>query len=449
MIQSISNWEESHFGGFRKILSDYPEIKTPFKINVKIPEDCDLGYFSAHKLMNIFQLKIHEHGLIDSFLEDARKEKEKKFWGGEKTLLVVEETSVSSVLDKVIVVDEELRNLFEHYKDLIAKTKFSYEIEDKEEKEEEEGGSGAKEASMDECLKQAKTLSEKVMSRKRYIETSHASVTGNLKAITKFRLMPKSAKPTRYSHLEVLYSEQLLALLDISFDPKEDKIDNLRMGKISTDKIASVPAGNFHIYHKVEENQTTKPFSVCVLADESGSMSYAGGTEHQRLVMKVLYRTFSQIMSPGKIFIYGHSDRVAVSGEKSCPEVRVYNDNYNQIFDETIDMQRENRFGENYDGPVIECIYEKIRSVTSDNIIFITLSDGAPSGEEYGGEPAIKGMKQVIEKCKRDGFVTMGIGIGHVGVKDIYNYNTIVTDMSQMVKQVSMLVNQVVKSEFQ
>jgi len=98
---------------------------------------------------------------------------------------------------------------------------------------------------------------------------------------------------------------------------------------------------------------------------------------------------------------------------------------------------------------VIESVYEKVRSITSDNIIFISMSDGQPSGQNYGGTAAIHDMKKIIEKCKRDGFVTVGIGIQHVGVKEIYNYYTIVNDMTQMVKQVSLLINKVVKTEFQ
>lgn len=473
---SISNWEESHFGGFRKILSDYPEVKAPFGIDVEMPKDGDLPFYSREKLADIFQLKIKEHDLIDSFLAHAKTVKREPFWGGKKkTYLEVDHGDLDSTLDLVITLDEELANLFTHYKSLLSRSTFLYRIEDEEKKKEEMDGDGDMDGDKDEenskekekdakesevknsrdekerCKRVASSMIKEIILRRKAVEMNAASVTGKLKRSTKFRMMKKGSTSCKYSASEITMSEQLLSLLDISFDPHSDRIDNLRTGKISTDKLASVPAGNFHIYHKIEENQTTKPFSVCILADESGSMgglTSSGKGKYQNSMMKILYRTFSQILHPSKIFIYGHSD-YHDRGNYSYPEIRVYNDAYNHIFEEVIEEQGGNRWGENYDGPVIECVYEKVRSVTSDNIIFISMSDGLPSGKDYGGEPAVKDMKRIIEKCKRDGFVTIGIGMLHHGVKDIYNYHTIIYNMNDMVRQTSHLINTVVKSEFQ
>jgi nitric oxide reductase activation protein len=93
-------------------------------------------------------------------------------------------------------------------------------------------------------------------------------------------------------------------------------------------------------------------------------------------------------------------------------------------------------------------VYEKVRSFTDDNIIFISISDGEPSGKAYGGQSAIDDMKRIIEKCKRDGFVTIGVGLEY-NVKNIYNYHTVVTDNNKLVEQVSTIINKVVKTEFQ
>jgi nitric oxide reductase activation protein len=141
------------------------------------------------------------------------------------------------------------------------------------------------------------------------------------------------------------------------------------------------------------------------------------------------------------MFIYGHS------GE-STPEIRIYHDKYNTTFAQTINSQLNNEYNENYDGPVIENIYERVRQQTSDNIIFLSISDGEPAGEDYGGPEAIKEMKRVIEKCKRDGFVTVGIGLQYHRVKDIYQYHTVIKKSDDLVKNVSSLVNRVVKTEF-
>lgn len=449
MKNSISNWEESYFGGFKKILNDYPEINSPFRISTKVPEHSGLGYYAKQKLTDIFQLKISEHNLIKMLLAGAKKEEETTFWSGKKrTYLVADAIAVSTVVNQIIMLDEELGNLFSYYKDVIERTEFSYEMENEEDaRKGKEGEEGETKMSIGECRDQASALIKRVKARKMGVESE--ALTGALKDSVRFRVMEKIGYLCKYSTSEIVYSEQLLKLLDISFDPRSDKINNLRTGKISPDKIASVPAGNFHIYHRVEENQITKPFSVCILADESGSMNDGNRSTSQLSMMKILYKTFSQILPLDKIFIYGHSD-YKNDDNRSRPEIRVYNDKYNQIFEQAIENQgRKGRWGENYDGPVIERVYEKIRSITSDNIIFITISDGQPSGENYGGVAAINGMKKIIEKCKRDGFVTLGIGIQEECVREIYNYNTVISNMKDMVKQVSLLINKVVKTEFQ
>jgi nitric oxide reductase activation protein len=165
-----------------------------------------------------------------------------------------------------------------------------------------------------------------------------------------------------------------------------------------------------------------------------------GCASKQNELFKVLYYAFSQILPPQKMFFYGHSGG-------STPEIRIYHELYNPNFEHTIERQMRNSYQENYDGPVIENVYERVRKQTSDNIIFISISDGAPAGRGYGGQKAIDEMKRVIEKCKRDGFVTLGVGLYYGRVREIYNYHTVVNS-TDLVKNVSSLINRVVKTEF-
>ena len=99
-----------------------------------------------------------------------------------------------------------------------------------------------------------------------------------------------------------------------------------------------------------------------------------------------------------------------------------------------------------YDGPVIENVYNKVRKFTSENIIFITLSDGAPGGIDYGGESAVQELNKIIEKCRRDGFVTVGFGLNEDStdelnhIRDIYTYNHII-DVCGAQKEKTLLGN--------
>jgi hypothetical protein len=274
-----------------------------------------------------------------------------------------------------------------------------------------------------------------------------------LKDKTKF-IAAESSKEWHSTASQEKISDSIVRLLDISFDPHSDKIENLRCGKMSSHKIAEVPAGNSHIYHRIEEDVITKPFSVVILCDESGSMEgilldniydeeYRYAAEWQNHLVKCLYLAFEKIMPANKIFIYGHT------GEET-PDVHIYQEAGVVDFRKSIRYQENNvDFQENYDGPVVENIYERIRSKTSDRIIFISISDGEPSGQNYGGSAAKNELKRIIEKCKRDEFVTVGIGMGgYRGVKDIYQYHTTVKNSEDIIRNVPQLINLVVKNEF-
>lgn len=534
--KSSTGWEDSWFGGYYKVLFDYPEITKPFEIDTDIP-DSDLTYYSSHKLIDMFLLKVNEHGLIQDLLLGAEvKTIKSRYWGGkDKEKLVVHPNALAHTLSLVIDKETELKNLFDHYAKIIQGTRFEFPVPDQdgdsksgegeeggreasseasagqsqegeEEQEQGEGGEGegkegdqkekekeqngegkGKDQQKKESTSQSKSKNGKssdsqskgeqikkgqyklaahmaatMLSEVHQVKSRWTSekgfVTGDFKTKTKWKMMPKRPKKCKFTKEEELNANKLLASMDISFDPESDKVTGLKMGKLDAKKLAECQAGNFHIYYTQQENQTTRPFSVCILMDESGSMHdgwsperpslYTGKQSHQVGIVKTLWKAFSTILTPDKIFVYGHSSNTDRDG-REYPDLRIYNDKYNHCFEETIDGQVNNRWAGNYDGPAIESVYEKVREFTNDNIIFICVSDGLPCASGYGGESAVDQMKKVIEKCKRDGFVTIGIGVFLGAIKEIYQYHTIIEDLDLMAKQVSALVNTVVKTEFQ
>lgn len=271
-------------------------------------------------------------------------------------------------------------------------------------------------------------------------EIHSAFLNGNLVKDTRF-IHPRDRNKCKFSENEYAYASRLVKLLDINFDPAVDRVNSLRTGKLDTRKLAEVIPGNMNVYYKHEENQTTKPFSVVILQDESGSMSEHYKIDYSKSILKTLYLAFSEILPQDKIYVYGHSGDVT-------PDIFVYQDKYNQKFEERIECIDAR--DQNYDGPAIEAVYDKVRAQTSDNIIFITLSDGQPCGSSYGGDEAKVAMKKVMEKCRRDGFVTVGLGILHFNDPNLYNYSCVIQSLGdEMIKKTSHIINKVVKTEFQ
>jgi cobalamin biosynthesis protein CobT len=252
----------------------------------------------------------------------------------------------------------------------------------------------------------------------------------------------KEGSAYRFTEAEKKDSEMLIKLLDISFDPKSDDVKNLRIGKLDTSKIAEIPAGNMSVYKQTVEEQDTKPFSVCILADMSGSMGHGSRIQSQRHILNTLYLAMSQILPPDKLYIYGHS------GDCS-PEIYTFYSPYDPEYEKNIKFYNNVHWCQNYDGPVIEAIHKKVRETNDDRIIFISLSDGEPCGNGYGGQAHNEELKRILERARRDEFVTVGIGIeaDHVGA--LYTYSKVVNDLRLLPKEVSSIVNQVVRVEFQ
>ena len=481
--KSTSGWEKSHFGGFTRVLNDYPYIKIDFDLDIKASGEAasELGTWQAEKLIKLYILKAKEKGLIEKFTSKVIERP--SFFG-----TVIKKYSVVSlnnlaILSTICTSYPEMAPMFEHYKDSILSSTIEMEIQEPEPKkdkgegegegegqpqgEKEEEGEGDDEGQgegecdgEDEKESESGSPAEGKQTPKGKSGKSIQDLMGEIneskpwsvadRSLTAFSEKPKftafGKKDSRSSYQfnaeEKRDSELLIKLLDINFDPKSDEVKNLKLGKLDTSKIAEVPAGNLSIYKQRVEEQDTKPFSVCILADMSGSMGHGGRIPAQRHIMNTLYLAMSQILTPDKLYIYGHS------GDYT-PEIFTFYSPYDTDYEKNIQFYNSVNWCQNYDGPVIEAIHKKVRETNDDRIIFISLSDGQPSGNNYGGHEHNEELKRILERARRDEFVTVGIGIQADHVTELYTYSKVVNDLKFLPKEVSSIINQVVRAEFQ
>ena len=433
--KSVTQWENSYFGGFTKVIMDYPYVSVPKQIATDVPEDnsVKLHWYDRQKLINIFLKKVSEKSsLIEHITEFAEKVKDEKTG---KNYLVCKKSRVENVLNHISERESELGPLFDHYRNFITNTKIKFKLPDDDKDGEGSSNSGGKEIDKSKIYEAFADIKE--------YGTQYNNI-GNWDNSQKKRinLTKKTDNDTKFNSVVRRNSERLVHMLDISFEPKPDRVTNLKAGKMDANKIAEIPAGNMNVHYTIQENVSTRPFSVCILVDESGSMS-GNNIIRAKEILKTLWLTFRQLLPPEKIFIYGHSGQGAHSGPTDV-WIQVYHDNYYPNFERTIDNMSAG--GGNFDGIAIGMVHERVRKQTSDNIIFISISDGQPCGDEKGDI-----IRSAIERCKRDNFVTVGIGLGFNRIKECYKYFTVVLPENEdkMVANVSSLVNRVVKSEFQ
>ena len=431
---SSTKWETSFYGGYTRTLYDHAEIKTDYNIRINPSLKSSLSYYLGTKLAKLFLLKCKTYNLLSTLLTNSKLiiEEPKWYYTGAKSerFIVISNLAKESVLNYLYDCDTEMANLFKHYEKDILDTEIAFKINNPND-EDDTGKSKSYTTEVGELLESIKVL-------KPY--SSYNPIGDGSVPDPEF-IYPYSYKNYHILSKDKLLAKQLVEKLDISFDSDKDVIKSLKAGKLDINKLAEAVAGNEHIYQRVEEDQITKPFSIVILCDESGSMGRSKLMNQHRLV-KILYEAFSEILPQDKISVYGHTG-------SDVPNIYIYQDKYNLTFQDKIEDMLHRDLCENYDGPVIEAIHERIRSSSNDNILFIVISDGQPAGEEYGGEPAINDLKRIIEKCKRDNFVAVGIGFEYGGVKDIYKYHTIIHNFDKMVQDVSALLNKVVKTEFQ
>lgn len=426
---SSTGWETSYYGGYERTLYDHPEIKIDYDVQIYPGKGSKTSWYLGSKVLKLFLQRVDKFGLYKRLIHRATVEEDvsfSTFMKKSQKYLVMHKDGINMALDSVIDNETELKNLFVHFQKDILDSEIRIKMKDE---------------SCDHVAAVSELLGKTTICKpyKRWDSISGFEEVPEPEFFTVDARDRSHASPTG---LDSLYAKQLSEKLDISFDPDHDKINSLRAGKMDIAKLAEAVAGNEHLYYRIEEDQKTKPFNIVILCDESGSMS-GSKLQHQYNLVKVLFESFSSIMPADRIAVYGHT------GE-STPEIHVYHDKYNQTFWDTIGDMKHRDTRENYDGPVVEAIHERIRSMYGDdNILMIIISDGQPSGEGYGGKEAYDELKMIIEKCKRDNFVVTGIGFAYDGVKEIYHYNTVITDFSKLVEKVSTLLNKVVKTEFQ
>ena len=492
---STSGWEDSHFGGYNRIIYDYPFIQMDFKGIINVPEELrkSQGIYVAEKLIKIYVMKVKE-----GYVHHLRTEIVKK-----KNIIGRETTYQSISLDNPAVLShicrelKEFAPLFDHYKEDILESSIMIEVqepqqqqgvgsgedeggeEDGDENQEQGGGAGEGEGdeegdgdgdgdgdSKDESEKESKKGEGKGKSGtsssgggwggsdfesiKKLIEEMKESKPisrwgslglgeyGKPSFITYTDKDVKSYEDYHFTQQEKQNSELLLKKLDISFDPKSDDVKNLRLGKLDTSKIAEVPAGNISVYKQTLEEQDTKEFAVCVLADLSGSMDDGVRLQTQFTVLNSLYLALSEIIPESDLHIYGHS------GGGSEPKIYTFCNPYSPNYKKNIQKYYVIDNNSNYDGLVIQEVHKKIRERTDRPVVLVSISDGQPCD-------SIDTMKQILERARRDQFVTVGIGIGTDYVKELYQYSRTVSqsNISEMPFEIAGIINHVVKTEFQ
>jgi len=442
-----TSWESSYYGGVKRILNEYPYISSSYDVVIESGPSTklhvELSKYQEEKLVSImfttcFQSSEHKEfftGTMSSLYEkivsdpEALKKamKPDMFRRSMKIRVDVPKPLLNGLVN-FCKTNSELNPIFSEYElSLLDKSTELYILlnppGENNPDESDDKGSKGKSALYQEGESQIKKI------------TNNYKPKNNIEDWSVRVFEVDREEESEITEKQSLFAKQIFNLLDITQDPKSDIVKNLYQGKLDDEKLSEVLAGNNKVYMRKVENESVKPFKVVILADYSGSMSYNDRLRFQKQMLKSVYYLFNDLLKIEDLEIWGHS------GEEEPTLYKLHTPEYPHFL-ETIETHIPTQ--ENYDGPVIQELHKLVRSKSDKAVLFISLSDGQPAGHGYGGKDAIDKMKQIMEKAKRDNFITVGIGIQYFSEEGLYHYSTVINDLSNP-HSVAQIINKAVK----
>lgn len=214
---------------------------------------------------------------------------------------------------------------------------------------------------------------------------------------------------------------------------------SMRSGLLDTNKLAEAIQGVPTVYIREGEVHTDK-IAVCILVDESGSMSSCSRYKAARDTAILLNEALQRVPNV-TLFIYGHSgdERTGCSTDLKIYRERSFVPKYALG---SIRARHQNR-----DGNAILETATRVRKQTKDPVLMFILSDGEPAASGYCGRSAIEHTKQCVEKAEK-----MGFSIVQICISATYNpalmfkHYIELTDMSTLAIELGKVVKKAAMS---
>lgn len=221
-------------------------------------------------------------------------------------------------------------------------------------------------------------------------------------------------------------------------------IHGCRSGLLDTTKLAEAYQGVPQVYTRIGHVRTNRT-AVCVLVDESGSMSCTcGGTRKDRIAREtaVLFNeAFGSI--PGvDLFIYGHT---ADYLESHTTQLNIYREPGMGI-DRYSALSNIEGLYENRDGDAILTAAKRVRKKTLSKCTMFVISDGCPCADDYWGDSAVKDTRKKILQAQALDFNIIGICIDSVPeMNEMYDsWIDISSDLSQFPVKLGRIVKKTI-----
>lgn len=207
------------------------------------------------------------------------------------------------------------------------------------------------------------------------------------------------------------------------FVEQEYRLTGMRRGVLDTNKLAEAYQAVETVYSN-KFKRTTPGLDVCVLIDESGSMSGTNIASARKCAI-LLNEVFLRLKQCD-FYVYGHTADNRHMGEVT---INVYRDHWNR---NRYALGKVESYSNNKDSVAIEETYKMVRKQTSKPLLMFVISDGAPNAHGLRGQPAVEEVKKVVNRIESNGdTLVCQIAIeSHFRPQDMFNHYVVMTDMN-------------------
>lgn len=207
------------------------------------------------------------------------------------------------------------------------------------------------------------------------------------------------------------------------FVEQEYRLTGMRRGVLDTNKLAEAYQAVETVYSN-KFKRTTPGLDVCVLIDESSSMSGTNIASARKCAI-LLNEVFLRLKQCD-FYVYGHTADNRHMGEVT---INVYRDHWNR---NRYALGNVESYSNNKDSVAIEETYKMVRKQTSKPLLMFVISDGAPNAYGLRGQPAVEEVKKVVNRIESNGdTLVCQIAIeSHFRPQDMFNHYVVMTDMN-------------------
>ena len=218
----------------------------------------------------------------------------------------------------------------------------------------------------------------------------------------------------------------------------EFNVYGCRSGLLDTNKLAEAYQGVPQVYIRKGVVKTNK-VAVCVLIDESGSMSSNGKEDVARDAAILLNEALGNL--PGvELFIYGHTADKSETGGSGTTMIRKYREG--KFYCSKYGLTESFGDWENRDGVAIYETAKRVRSLTDSKVLMFILSDGEPCAYEYHGRSAMNHVRSKVKEVEKMNFDVVQICIDYVydATSMFDNVIDLKNDVSNLPKELSKII---------